>query len=540
MSDSPESSKANSLPALYARAKAWLGALSRPKKILLGTTIAAALLIGGYFSTRSAFEPYAVLFNGLEREDSAAVVAKLKELKVPYRLGGEGAAVEVPESRVHELRLELAGAGLPRGGAVGFESFDKLRLGATEFEQKVLYRRALEGELARTIGSLGAVQSARVHLVLPEKSIFVSRSEPATASIVVKLRAGRTLGPSEVGGIVHLTAASVPGLSADRIALVTADGAMLKRPKRAGAGGQDAADGASDEETASARSLELSLEDRVRQMLEKIVGQGHADVRVSAELDMARVERVEDHYDPAKTAVRSEEKSVERHDIEVPVAGVPGAESNLPGGSGGGKPAGGGQTIRESQTRNFEVDHVLEKRTTASGAVRRLTVAVVLDGVGHGTGAQHSVVPRPQDELDKLAVLVRGAVGADDKRGDVVTVHSMVFAEEAAPLSASVAPEPGKAGRDYARYAPYAVGGVLALVAAAVVLGKRRKKVDASKERATERLPAPAEAIPLPSHPEDVRTEVLDRVARDPATAALVIRGWLESGARADAGSLAS
>jgi flagellar M-ring protein FliF len=539
VSDNPQTAKISSL---LARAKQVLAGLSRPKRVLLVTTAVAAVLIAAYFSTRSAFEPYAVLFNGLEREDSAAVVAKLKELKVPYRLSAEGAAVEVPESRVHELRLDLAGAGLPRGGAVGFESFDKLRLGATEFEQKVLYRRSLEGELARTIGSLGAVQSARVHLVLPEKSVFVSRSEPATASIVVKLRPNRALGPAEVAGIVHLTAASVPGLSADRIALVTADGAMLKKPRRQGASGVEGEAG-SEEEAATARALELSLEDRVRAMLEKIVGQGHADVRVSAELDMARVERVEDHYDPAKTAVRSEEKSLERHDLEVPVAGVPGAESNLPSGTGAAKPAAGGATIRESQTRNFEVDHVMEKRTTASGAIRRLTVAVVLDGIVHGSGAQRTVVPRPQEELDKLAVLVRGAVGADDKRGDVVAVHSMAFADESATETSAVsAPEPAKsAARSATRYVPFVAASALALAALGVIWRKRRRKQEEKKSE-TAQLPAPVDAAPLPARPEDVRAEVLERVARDPATAALVIRGWLEAAPAAppDAGSLAS
>src|SRR5262249_8875460 len=180
-------------------------------------TTAVALLITGASTFEKANEPYTSLFSQLDHEDAAAIVAKLKEMKVPYRVEPDGSTVDVPDSRVRELRLELAGAGLPRGAGVGFESFDKMRLGATDFEQRVLYRRALEGELARTIGTIGAVESARVHLVLPEKSVFITRNEPASASIALRLRHGRALGPSEVAGIVHLVASAVPGLEAGRI-----------------------------------------------------------------------------------------------------------------------------------------------------------------------------------------------------------------------------------------------------------------------------------------------------------------------------------
>ncbi len=199
-----EPSKPLSLPRsvtlLLGRVAASLRALSRPARVMLATTTALALLFGGFVVLQTANESYSPLFSQLEREDAATIVAKLKELKVAYRVDADGTTIEVPESKARELRLELAGSGLPRGGGVGFESFDKMRMGATDFEQRVLYRRALEGELTRTIGTLGAVESARVHLVLPEKSVFVSRGEPASGSIILRLRRGRSLGPSEVGG----------------------------------------------------------------------------------------------------------------------------------------------------------------------------------------------------------------------------------------------------------------------------------------------------------------------------------------------------
>ena len=181
---------------------------------------------------KSANPPYAILFSGLEQEDASAVIAKLKEMKVPYRATGNGGTIEVPEAQATELRLDMAGSGLPRGGAVGFESFDKMRLGATEFEQRILYRRALEGELSRTIGSITAVQSARVHLVLPEKSVFVSRNEPASASVIVKLRGGRSLGGGEINSIVHLVSSSVAGLAPDHVAVVSTEGVVLHKPRR--------------------------------------------------------------------------------------------------------------------------------------------------------------------------------------------------------------------------------------------------------------------------------------------------------------------
>ena len=507
------------------RAVQWLVALSRPAKVFLGTTLLAAALLAGYVSVHSASPTYVVLFANLEREDAAAVVAKLKEMKVPYRIEGDGAVVEVPEPQVRELRLELAGAGLPRGGAVGFESFDKMRLGATEFEQRVLYRRALEGELSRTIGSVAAVQGARVHLVLPEKSVFVSRNEPASASIVVKLHAGRALGAGEIGSIVHLVAASVPGLTPDRVALVSTDGIVLHKPRRPGE-----ESGSDDERVTQARSLEATLEERARSFVEKLVGQGHVDVRVTAELDTTRLERVEDRYDPRTGSLRSEEKNVEHAGDGTSATGVPGAESNLPTGGGRGAAVDGGapQTAvtRESHTRNFELDHIVEKRFVAAGTLRRLTVAVVVDGI------PQSAVPRSPEEMAKISALVRSAVGADDKRGDVVTVESVPFI---APAVEIVPPPPPVSVFEPKKHGPYVgvIGAALGLFAAMLVV-RRRKRVAREALALAAAAPRllleePEEVEPPPVEPDatDLRRLVNERASQDPATAALILRSWL-------------
>ncbi|MBV9945645.1 MAG: flagellar M-ring protein FliF [Myxococcales bacterium] len=571
MSDATGSGFPRSLPAAVGLARSWFTGLSRGARVLLLSTAAAAILFGGFVTFQKANEPYAPLFSQLERDDASAIVGKLKELKVPYRIEADGATIAVPESRARELRLELAGSGLPRGGGVGFESFDKMRLGATDFEQRVLYRRALEGELTRTIGTIGAVESARVHLVLPEKSVFITRGEPASASIVLRLRGGRSLGPTEVAGVVHLVASAVPGLTSDRIAVVTTDGATLHRPRKPGSSGSDG-DGAEGDEDArvAARSYETSLEDRVRAMLERVVGPGRADVRVTAEIDPARVERVEEHYDPAKSVLRSEEQSTEHGGSEpnLAVAGVPGAESNLPGGlrpaasaakpapaasaSAGASAAGSASAApgatpapalaatpagatRESHTRNYEIDHVSERRTVGGGALKRLTVAVVLDGVKTDKG----VTARPREELDKLALLVKSAAGASEQRGDLVTVESIPFAASGDVLAdGPTSPPPAPTKLELAKkWAPFALGAVLLLAVAGVVM-RRRGVAAGPGAAAMPQLPA---AEPAPSALEaairpvldsgDLRAQALSRATQDPATAALVLRFWLGTAA---------
>lgn len=524
-----------SLPAplrpLIERGVAWAKALSRPARIFLATTTVALALLVAYLSVRSSSDgPYAALFTNLDRDDAATVVAKLKEMKVPYHLEGDGTIVEVPEQRARELRLELAGAGLPRGGAVGFESFDKVRLGATEFEQRILYRRALEGELARTIGTVAAIQSARVHLVLPEKSVFVSKNEPSSASVVLKLRGGRALGAGEVAGIVHLVATSVAGLSPERVAVVTTDGTILHKPRRPGE------DAEADDRASQARSLEAALEERARAMVEKVTGAGHVDVRVTADIDTSRVERVEDHYDPSKAALRSEERSVERTGDEIPVAGVPGAESNLPTGAApaavdAGAIAQGATNARESHTRNFEVDRVTEKRVTYGGVLRRLTVAVVIDGAPAVPGG----APRSKEEIDQIASLVRSAVGFDERRGDAVTVEAVPFLAVAEPTEA--APAPPKL--DLKKIAPIAAGAALALVAVVllVVRARRRRKKAVTLALVAEKEKASVEDVAVEvlvaerkastASPDDLRRKVREIAALDPATAAVIVRGWL-------------
>lgn len=540
------SDSAAAAPSLASRAMARLTDLSRPVKILIGSTLVVIALFVGWLAWRSSNEPFVVLFSDLTEEDSSGVVAKLKELKVPYRVA-EGGRVSVPESRVHELRLEIAGAGLRKGGAIGFESFDKPRLGATEFEQKVLYRRALEGELVRTISSISSIVSARVHIVSPERSVLLSRREPGSASVVVKLAPGRELDSREVAAIVNLVAAAVPGLSRDHVALATTDGVLLKKPR---AEGSEAGESAADDSAAETRAFELELEARARAIVERIVGEGHADVRVSAELDFSRVERSEDRYQPDKRALRSEELSVEKQSDAVGdrVAGVPGAESNLPTEEGDEDatedPERTRGVLRHQHTRNFEVDHVVEKTINQVGRVKRLSVAVLVDGVPSEDGS--AMVERDPRDIERLSALVRGAIGIDAARADVLTVDSIPFALPATPVdepvdaAAAPAPPPREAWKKWAPYGAAAAGALLLLV---VVLALRRRRsrraaIETARLIAATAPPVQIEATPLVAL-ADKREQARRKADEDPATAALVIRHWLggadESTARAAA-----
>lgn len=560
---------------VVAQVRQRLGALSRPVRVLLASTLVAALLVAGWLTWRSNTETWGVLYSQLERDDAGAIVNKLKELRIPYRLQSDGAVIEVPEARVPELRLEMATAGLPRGGGVGFEGFDRMRLGATEFEQRVMFRRALEGELARSIGSLTAVQSARVHLVMSERSVFVSRNDPASASIVVRLRPGHRVSRQEVAGIVHLVASSVPALGADHVTLVTTEGEMLHRP---GAGESDAASngGANGEEghdpTAEQRAMQTAIEERTRAMLERVVGEGHVDVRASVEMDHARVERAEDHYDRNSATLRSEEQTLEQiaGTVAPPVTGVPGAESNLGNGAAtvpvvnNGRDAG---VVREQHTRNYEIDHVSERRVATQGTLKRVTVAVVVDGVVRYENGRPRVVPRDAEELERIRALVRGSVGASESRGDVVSVESIPFQTtiDTVPRMASGARRPAPAPRFNRTHlgALAGVAVVLLLVGAAALRRRRRAAAAATASTnataselalspataatsvtlspvpgyeaappSTELAPHTDPAVPPPD-PEAVRdalrAEVHARVLADPASAALVLRYWLGS-----------
>ncbi len=552
--------KERTLLFLQQLVKLWTS-LSLGKRITLITVtlgIVASVLAVSFYSSR---ETYVFLFTELGADDAASIVAKLKEMKVPYKVEAGGTAIQVTEERVHELRLELAGLGLPRGGGVGFEIFDKTHLGATEFEQRINLRRALEGELSRTISTIGAVQSARVHLVLPERSVFAIGNQASSASVVLKLRPGRLFGKAEVASVVHLVSTAVPGLGPEHVSVVSAEGLMLHRPKAEG--------GASDLDNKAEGELELQyqlvtrLEERARALLEHVVGVGHADVRVGISLDSTTRERTEEHYEPAKTALRSEQRSEERTSAETnpnqnQATGMPGAATNLPEGNGdapAAAPAASSGTTKQNWTRNWEIDRVTEKMATPPGRVARLTVAALVDGSYKDGAGGREFVTRERAELDRLGELVKGAVGFQAERGDFLQIECARFATEEPEVARPSTPA---LPRRYVQYGAYAGAGLLATTLLITLLLARRR----ARRRAAEakRLEAEAEATnaleaataspvlegavaedgtPLLAAPQkdpaEVRAQALEIAVNDPATAAIILRGWLSASTAAPA-----
>lgn len=538
----------------------WKG-LSTPKRIALvaitGATLLALLLVTAIGNHKN----YGYIYTNLEPRDASAIVEKLKAAQVPYRLDGDGRGILVPEERIAPLRLELASSGLPQGGGIGFEIFDKNQLGATEFEQQVSLRRALEGELTRSILTIEGVKSARVHLVMPERRLFVAKESQPSASVVLKLANSGSFGKREVAGIVHLVSAAVPGLRKDRVSVVSTDGLTLHRPNT-GEAGIDAVGGDDDASSERALAVASQLENAARSQLERVVGPGNAEVRIAVDLDTSAKEKVEEHYEPSKTALRSENKTEEGSGSGAPgVAGVPGALTNLPDARQGAEatenPAGpDGATRRLSQTRNWEVDKVSQKTTTPPGEVERLSISVLLnDRVENKSGKVVSVARTPQ-EIAKLEELIKRTVGFNLDRGDSLKVDSAPFMLPDNGESAAVVAVPA-----WRRYLPYLAAAAVVLMLAVTVLVWRKKQ---AKARALEVAAAAAEARQLEartagagelaghvlddghlalgggastgqlsdSHQLDAparRAKALLVASEDPATAAIVIRKWLNA-----------
>ncbi len=520
--------------------------LSTSKRIALVTLTLAALLAVLAVGVLGSREHYAYLYTELATEDAAAIVEKLKTQQVPFQLENGGTAVMVPEERVAALRLELAAGGLPRGGRVGFEIFDQARIGATEFEQQVNLRRALEGELARSVMSIDGVKAARVHLVLPERRLFAARSEAASASVVVRLGNSVGFGRREVAAVVHLVSTAVPGLSKDRVSVVSTEGVTLHRPVSDAQGAADLTDQHSEE----SRLVASQYEGQVQAQLERVVGPGNADVRVNVELDSSTHEKNEELYEPSKTALRSENQVEETTGTtEAGVAGVPGARANLPDAEDGkATPTGptGGGTVRHSHTRNWEVERVTKKTSTPPGELHRLSVAVLLNGRWEAHGAKSVFVPRSPEEVHALEEVVKRAVGFSVERGDSVVVQAAKFSRIEEPLPT---PEPRWVAVTH-RYWPVALSVAALLGVAVVVLVWRRSaKKAAAKELGAlpagqisqvladgslaPQLAAGVGSPELPAHTplsfEQVREQALELAAKDPATAAVVLRQWLGS-----------
>lgn len=516
-----------------------LGLTGRALIALVGGGALTALLWIAFSTHRPDMT---TLFSQLNPSDAGAIVDELKSSKVSYRVVDGGTRILVPSAVVHEIRLHLATRGLPQGGGVGFEIFDRTTLGTTDFVQRLNYQRALQGELARTIGQLKEVTAARVHLALPQPSVFTEQEKPATASVVLNLRPGARLTPEQVRGIVHLVSSSVEGLNADRVTVVDTSGKLIARPAegRLGAG--------STGQFEVQEAVEVELERRVRTMLEEILGPNKATVRVAAQMDFTSVERTEERFDP-RGVIKSEQRTTEtqQSSTATPTA-VAGVASNVPDQAATQSQSGQStaKSTKEAETVQYDVSKVLERKVFSPGELKRVSVAVMVDGtykaVPDGKGGERKeYVPRKSDELDKIKVAVKNAVGFSAARGDEIEVVEFPFDTSAMEKERALMEEAERKDFWYSLVKPILMGVGVLLV---LVFGLR-PLIRSLKERrpptfdtpgmlsmsqpspaAIETGPDQAPALDVSSD-DPLRAGLMELARNNPNVVAQLVRAWM-------------
>ena len=564
-----------------------LGSLSVKQRITILITVlaaAAGLYALVQWKRESDFRP---LFTGMAAEDAGAVVQKLKEGGVPYRLSENGGTVLVPSARVAEWRLGMAAAGLPKSGRIGFELFDKTNFGATEFTEQINFRRALEGELERSVMALAEVEQARVHLTFPKNSVFLEARQPAKASVLVKLRPGARLEPPNVLAICHLVASAVEGLGPESVSVLDMRGNLLSRPRRAAAlDVQEPSDGLLEYR----QSIEKDLLAKISSTLTPLVGADKFRAGVSVECDFTAGEQSEESFDPTHSVMATSEKT-EDSTTAASSAGVPGTASNLP------RPAarasaGSGGTTRRTESVTYQTSRTTRHIKLPQGGVKRLSISILLDQdvrwEGQGANAKRTIVPPSPEKLKSIRELVIAATGFLPDRGDQIVVETLPFestlnTEPPLPPAAPVKSAPpqrlpgwlSKLPIDPKLVVPVAAGaGVVLLLLIAVIFfmlrgrGKQGKATAATPaalpaaRRSAEPKPG-AEALPSATDQMEARlaeresqqrlmeaeainalklppvatkkTEVLTKhlretIKKDPGVASQVLLGWMREG----------
>jgi flagellar M-ring protein FliF len=506
----------------------------------------------------ASFRP---LFTDLAAEDAGPVVQKLKEEGVAYRLSNNGGTISVPDDRVAELRLEMAGAGLPKSGRLGFELFDKSNFGITEFAEHVNYRRALEGELERSVMSVSAVEQARVHISMPQESVFLDTRQPAKASVLVKIRRGASLPDSAIPAITNLVASAVEGLAPESVAVLDMRGNLLSRPKRIDAAGDEASGGALEYR----QKVEHDLAAKLDSTLEPLLGAGRFRTAVSAETELKSGEQSEETFDPDHSVMVSSQKTEDTSTQARAAEGVPGTASNLPDTTP--RPAGGGPTTsRKTENVNYQTSHTVKRTVLPQGAIERLSVSVLLDyDVQFEGGKRVLTAPNP-DRLKVIHDLVAAAAGLNTERGDQLIVESLPF-ESSLNLEAPVSETPTNSPvaklptleqikKDPKLMIGLAGGAVLVLVGGFFVISKMksakasvtqvrtapqlapgseaaaRAQTGAANLGASSNMPAMSSASSMPTltpaRVEALTTQVRAATQKNTEICAGVLRGWLK------------
>ena len=455
------SSAAMGTEAALPKVLPWLEQLRANPRLPLMIGASAALAAVAALWLWSRAPDYGVLYSNLSDRDGGAIIASLQQMNIPYKFAEGGGALLVAANKVPEARLRLASQGLPKGGTVGFELMDSQKFGTSQFAEQINYQRALEGELARSINSISAVESARVHLALPKPSLFVRDQKKPSASVVLTLHRGRTIDEGQISAIVHLISSSVPELSAKSVTVVDQAGNLLSAAN-AGTRGLDVS------QLKYAQEIEQGYIRRIEAILQPIVGSGNVHAQVAADIDFSIVENTDEKYrpnqEPGSAAVRSQQSSESGQQGGNPAGGVPGALSNQPPSepiapivnpaqpgkpgapapgqlkmstelSAGGtlaRSTGASSNTRKDVTTNYEVDRSIRHVQQGAGGIKRLSVAVVVNYRG-ATGAQgkRAAQALTATELEQIKNLARQAMGFSAERGDSLNVVNSPFASDA-------------------------------------------------------------------------------------------------------------
>ena len=535
-----------------------LVAMPASAKMKLGIGLAGLVAVIVAIGLWSSQGDYRVLFANLPDKEGGAVVAQLSTMQVPYKFAEGGTAILIPADKVNEVRLKLASAGLPKSSVVGFELMDNAKFGQTQTQERVNLQRALEGELTRTISSIDAVESARVHLALPNQNGFFREQQKPSASVVLMLRGGRTLDRSQLAGIVHLVASSVPELQTKDVSVLDQTGALLTENSDRNVQGLDPS------QLQYINQMESGYTKRIQELLEPVVGRENLRATVTADIDFSQSEATSEQFkpnqNPSDATIRSQQLNDTGGNASAVPSGVPGATSNQPpvgatapinGASAPLQAAQGGSVgangHRETVT-NFEVDRTVRVVRNATGLVRHLNAAVVVNQrVNTDAKGKTTSTPLTQDEMDKLTALVQEAIGFDQTRGDSVKVINAPF-----KIEASMTPEELPIWKQQWLLDLLRAGGVpagLTLVALAVLFGLVRPAVmaalappviesreeglnavvDDANELSMDELPQLLEAPQMARKLESAR-----QLAKDnPTAVANIVRDWVNGASAA-------
>lgn len=508
--------------------------ISPARKVLLAATGGAAVALAVLLYSWSSQTAYMPLYAGLDSSDSGMIVGELRSRGVPFELESGGATILVPQSEADELRMTFAAQGLPEGGNIGFELFDGNAFTATDFVQRLNFQRGLQGELARTIETFPSVEHARIHIVIPERSLFQTDDRPATASVVLQVRPGRTLAADQVAGIAHLVSGAVEGLDKSQITIVSDSGSVLYDGAEAGGSGV----GVSATQLEMQRTFEQALEHDVQQLLDRSLGTGRSAVQVRATLNFDQLETETESFRPGTTEGDGLPRSTVAVQEDYQTSGdastgaVPGAVANVPGADGNLGTLPDGVTTNYSRTEttsNYEVDRTVTRTQQAPGGVDRLSVSLLLD---------ESV---PLEQATALQDIVAAAVGIEADRGDQIVVSRLPFDRSAveAATEAFAADASQDQLMNYVRMGLPVLALIVGFVFFKLLMRSVSKRALYAAEGAAPALglggaelalraaTQPALAPPEPERRSQVEEQIQSMAKSNPDSVAEVVQAWL-------------